>query len=83
MYNELINRPFLRMAYKTIFRSLDKGVLELFGPFGIAGLLISGANDTKHMQVGGVYYYSYLLVVFLLIFFAVANIVVAYTTAVN
>ena len=39
IYNELINRPILKIAYTTIFKSLDKGVLELFGPYGISYLI--------------------------------------------
>ena len=73
IYNELINRPILKIAYTTIFKSLDKGVLELFGPYGISYLLFSGAQKMKRMQLGEVYYYAYLMIMFLLIFIIILN----------
>ena len=67
IYNEIINRPLLKMAYITIFRSLDKGILELFGPYGISYSFFLSANKMKQMQVGEIYYYGYLMVMFLFI----------------
>ena len=62
-----MNRPFLNIAYKTIFKSLDKGLLEMFGPHGITSILFFGASRMKRMQTGEVYYYAYLMITFLLI----------------
>jgi hypothetical protein len=58
----------LNLAYKIIFKSLDKGVLELFGPYGSSFALFFGASKLKRMQLGGAYYYAYLMIAFLLIF---------------
>jgi hypothetical protein len=76
----LINRPLLKIAYTTIFRSLDKGVLELFGPYGVSHLLFSGAKKMKRMQVGEVYYYTYLIIIFILVFLVILNYLTAYST---
>jgi NADH-ubiquinone oxidoreductase chain 5 len=73
VYNELLNRPLLKIAYTTIFRCLDKGLLELFGPYGISYVLFSGANKMKEMQIGAVYYYAYLMVMFIFISIIVLN----------
>ena len=73
IYNELINRPLLKVAYKTIFKSLDKGLLELFGPYGTSYVLFLGASKMKRMQVGEVYYYAYLMITFLLLFLILLN----------
>jgi NADH-ubiquinone oxidoreductase chain 5 len=73
IYNELINRPLLNTAYKTIFKSLDKGLLELFGPYGTSYVLFLGASKMKRMQVGEVYYYAYLMITFLLLFLIILN----------
>ena len=68
IYNEIINRPTLKFAYETIFKSLDKGVFELFGPYGLSFYLFFGAARLKRMQLGRAYYYAYLMIAFLLIF---------------
>jgi hypothetical protein len=61
------------MAYNVIFRSLDKGVLELFGPYGISYVLFTGARKIKRMQLGHVYYYAYLMIMFVMISLVVLN----------
>ena len=61
------------MAYTTIFRALDKGILELFGPYGISYVLFTGAYKIKHMQLGEVYYYAYFMVMFVLVSLVVLN----------
>ena len=43
IYNEFINRPLIKWLIPRFFRSLDKGVLELFGPYGISYVLFSNA----------------------------------------
>ena len=67
VYNEIINRPVLKIAYSTLFRLLDKGILELFGPYGISSNLFSSANKMKRLQIGEVYYYAYLMTMFIVI----------------
>ena len=67
IYNERINRPILNLAYVTIFKSLDKGLLELFGPYGTSFALFFGAAQLKKMQLGKAYYYAYLMIAFLLV----------------
>ena len=76
IYNELINRPLVKMAYTTLFRSLDKGVFEFFGPYGIAASFFWSANQMKQMQVGQVYYYGYLMIMFLFVSLIAVNYVV-------
>jgi len=62
-----MNRPLLNLAYTTIFKSLDKGLLELFGPYGTSFALFFGASRLKRMQLGKAYYYAYLMIAFLLV----------------
>ena len=64
------------MAYNTIFVSLDKGFLELFGPYGISSVLFSSASKMKRMQVGAVYYYAYLMLMFIFVSLLVINYLV-------
>jgi NADH:ubiquinone oxidoreductase subunit 5 (subunit L)/multisubunit Na+/H+ antiporter MnhA subunit len=36
IYNEYVNVPLLKFSYNIIFKLLDKGVLEIIGPYGIS-----------------------------------------------
>jgi len=78
IYNELVNRPLLRFAYATIFRSLDKGILELFGPYGFSYLLFSSASQMKRMQLGEIYYYAYLIIMFVFVSIVTLNFLLYY-----
>jgi NADH-ubiquinone oxidoreductase chain 5 len=77
IYNELLNRPLLNLAYKTIFKSLDKGLLEFFGPYGFSYVLFSGATKMKRMQLGEVYYYAYLMITFIFLSLIILNFVIS------
>jgi NADH-ubiquinone oxidoreductase chain 5 len=76
VYNEIINRPLVRFAYRAVFRLLDKGILELFGPYGISYALFFGANKMKKIQSGQVYYYAYFMFSFMLITLVGINFII-------
>jgi hypothetical protein len=57
----------LSQGYKATFKSLDKGLLEIFGPYGISIALFKSANELKKMHVGQAYYYAYFMLFFLII----------------
>ena len=67
VYNEKINRPLLTLSYQTTFKSLDKGLLQFFGPSGTSSALFYVASRLKRMQVGKAYYYAYLMITVLII----------------
>ena len=54
-------------GYNTTFKSLDKGLLEVFGPYGISIALFKSANELKKMHVGQAYYYAYFMLFFLIV----------------
>ena len=68
LYNYFINKPLFYFAKKTTFQTLDQNLLECFGPSGISQGLFWIAKEFKQFQVGQVYYYGYLMVIFLFIF---------------
>jgi NADH-ubiquinone oxidoreductase chain 5 len=67
IYNEIINRPVLLFAYNIVFRYLDKGILELFGPYGSSYILFSIASNYKLLfQQGVVYNYAFIMLLTLM-----------------
>ena len=67
IYNKLINVKILRASYRSIFKILDKGLLELFGPLGLSQLLLQAGLNIKLDQNGLVYKYAGLIIFSLLI----------------
>jgi NADH:ubiquinone oxidoreductase subunit 5 (subunit L)/multisubunit Na+/H+ antiporter MnhA subunit len=64
IYNSLIGKSVLKIAYSIIFKVIDKGFLEQFGPKGIVSLIFRISFFTKSLQSGIIYHYSCLIIIF-------------------
>lgn len=58
VYNRFINQPLLEFAYNTIFRLVDKGLLEYLGPTSAGTILDSLGFSVTQCQTGRVYDYA-------------------------
>jgi NADH-ubiquinone oxidoreductase chain 5 len=67
IYNELIGKPLLYIAYNIFFKIIDKGFLELLGPFGIMYITYSCTFYFKKLQTGYIYQYTFILLFFFFI----------------
>ena len=67
IYNEFIVMFGFKHGYNTTFKTLDKGLLEMFGPNGISIALYKCANELRKMHSGQVYYYAYFMLLFLMV----------------
>lgn len=59
IYNNFIAFPVYRFLYSVPFKSVDKGVLEHVGPYGMTVILQRVASEIK--QVGTGYIFDYLI----------------------
>ncbi len=67
VYNEVFMVFILKHAYKTAFKTLDKGLLEFVGPYGLTSISYFVAKELKKIHTGEVYYYAYFMLIFLFI----------------
>lgn len=67
IYNEFIVLFGFKHGYLTTFKSLDKGLLEVFGPYGLSKAVFFSAAELRKMHVGEAYYYAYFMIFFLII----------------
>jgi proton-translocating NADH-quinone oxidoreductase chain L len=58
VYNDIIGKAFLYFGYHYSFKLLDKGVVEILGPFGISRSVIRVAQEFQRLQTGYVYHYA-------------------------
>lgn len=58
IYNRMINIPILQASYNRIFIVLDKGLLELVGPYGLSELFLKLGINLKMDQDGEAYRYG-------------------------
>lgn len=61
IYNEFIALPIVISGYNVTFKIIDRGLLEIFGPSGIASNLLNIARDTSNLQSGFMYHYLFLI----------------------
>ena len=68
IYNEYIVQNLLHFGYHITYKLIDKGIVELFGPYGITKTLHSLSKRLSSLQTGYIYNYSFVML-FSLIFF--------------
>ncbi len=62
LYNWFGARVFLNFGYKISFKTLDRGLFELFGTLGISRSLSQLAIKFSHLQSGYIYHYALIIV---------------------
>lgn len=68
VYNRVINQPFLEGGYRVVFASLDKGLLEAFGPTGLGVSSFQLSNIFASLQTGRVYDYAWVMIFFVYVY---------------
>lgn len=61
LYAETISQPFFCLCYNSVYISLDKGLFELFGPFGFSSFIIKKKSTVSFLHTGYIHNYSFIL----------------------
>nr|YP_009317618.1 NADH dehydrogenase subunit 5 [Pterocladia mexicana]AOX49070.1 NADH dehydrogenase subunit 5 [Pterocladia mexicana] len=69
IYNRLFIYPILTFGYNVTFRNLDRGFIELLGPYGMMNLIPLWAKSIKKFQTGQITHYIFFMVLGLFFFF--------------
>ncbi|CAN1156710.1 NADH-ubiquinone oxidoreductase chain 5 (Fragment), partial [Linum perenne] len=59
VFNDFIVRSFLCFGYEVSFEALDKGAIEILGPYGISYTFRRLAERISQLQSGFVYHYAF------------------------
>jgi NADH-ubiquinone oxidoreductase chain 5 len=62
LYNEYINKKVLSFGYFVSFRGIDKGIVEMFGPYGVATTFKDLAKRLTNLQTGFIYHYAFVMI---------------------
>ena len=73
VYNAYIVNPSLAFGYIISLKTLDKGVFEHLGPYGLAMSFRELAKQVSHLQSGFVYHYALVMLIGLILFITYAN----------
>jgi len=66
IYNENISQPFVCLSYKSTYKTIDKGFLELFGPFGLSLGFYKSLKENKKIYSGYLFHYTLVILVALI-----------------
>jgi NADH-ubiquinone oxidoreductase chain 5 len=72
--NDFLARSFLRFGYEVSFKALDKGAIEILGPYGISYTIRKMAQQISKIQSGFVYHYAFVMLLGLTIFISVIGL---------
>lgn len=68
VYNEFVTQSVRGMAYRTTYRTIDRGMIELLGPHGISTGLMSSASSVSEFHSGQVSRYLVMMLLGVLAF---------------
>ena len=61
LYNKLIVYPLLNFGYKVSFKNLDRGFIELIGPYGLSKLIPKWSIMLVSLQTGQIIHYIFFM----------------------
>jgi NADH-ubiquinone oxidoreductase chain 5 len=74
IYNEFIVQKALDFGYNISFKTLDRGIIEIIGPYGIVQRISDLTNKITGLQSGYVYHYAFVMFIGLIILITFINI---------
>lgn len=63
VYNDFFVHKALQFGYHVSFKTLDKGVFEILGPFGISKTIRNLASQVSLLQSGLIYHYAVIMLI--------------------
>jgi proton-translocating NADH-quinone oxidoreductase chain L len=63
LYNEYLNKPIVNFGYFISFRGLDKGIVEILGPYGVVSTFTPLMKKVSKFQTGYIYHYAFIMLI--------------------
>jgi NADH-ubiquinone oxidoreductase chain 5 len=61
VYNEYIAQNMLFFGYHISYKTIDRGIIEIFGPMGLSSAVTKKANLMRELQTGYIYHYAFFI----------------------
>jgi NADH-ubiquinone oxidoreductase chain 5 len=66
-YNEFLNQALLNFGYFISYKAIDRGFIEMIGPFGLTKTIFNKSDIVSSFQTGNIYDYSLVMTFFIFI----------------
>lgn len=63
IYYEFINQYILQIGYNFTYKMIDKGLIEMCGPYGLTTIFFILSQKIIYLQTGYIYHYSLLMLI--------------------
>jgi NADH-ubiquinone oxidoreductase chain 5 len=63
IYNEYISQYFFTVSYTITYKTIDRGIIEIFGPMGLSSIITKKALYISRLQTGYLYHYTFLILI--------------------
>jgi proton-translocating NADH-quinone oxidoreductase chain L len=74
VYNEYIVQGALTFGYQTSYKAVDRGLIEMLGPYGISHSIYNTSINISKMQSGHLYHYAFIMLLGVIVFTLTLNI---------
>lgn len=63
VYNEYVTQSFLSFGYHVSYKTIDRGIIELLGPYGFSRLVSIQSYALQKLQTGFLYHYTLVILI--------------------
>lgn len=61
VYNEYIGQFFFKFGYNMSYKTIDRGIFEMFGPHGLSFIISKQGKSLSNLQSGYLYHYLFVI----------------------
>lgn len=62
VYIEFVGQTALDVGYHSTYKAIDRGLIEMFGPYGISHTIYESSSRIAKMQSGYLYHYAFMMI---------------------
>ena len=74
LYNEYLNKPLVSFGYFVSFKTIDKGIVEMVGPYGFVSNFSYLAKRISKFQTGYIYHYAFIMLIGIIILLSTLSV---------
>jgi NADH-ubiquinone oxidoreductase chain 5 len=63
VYNDFISQNILHVGYHSTYKIIDRGIIEIVGPFGLSQLVYKKSYEISQLQTGFLFHYTFVILI--------------------
>lgn len=75
VYNDFVGTPLLNFGYNVTYKTLDKGIIEIVGPYGIINTVRRLSQLFSSLQTGYIHHYAFFMIVGVILIISLISLI--------